>query len=75
MLIVLNMTPMERKSYRVGVPKKKKYKLLLNSDENRYGGTGMKVAKEYSALAEDCSGRDYSILVDLAPYAAHIYLY
>ena len=75
MLVVLNMTPMERKNYRVGVPKKKKYKLLLNSDDNQFGGTGMKVAKEYSALAEDCAGRDYSILVDLAPYAAHIYLY
>ncbi|MBO4337357.1 MAG: alpha amylase C-terminal domain-containing protein, partial [Lachnospiraceae bacterium] len=75
MLIVLNMTPMERKSYRVGVPKKKKYKLLLNSDELQYGGTGMKVAKEYSARPEDCAGWENSILVDLAPYAAHIYIY
>ncbi|MDE5931382.1 MAG: 1,4-alpha-glucan branching protein GlgB, partial [Lachnospiraceae bacterium] len=32
-LFVLNMTPMMREGYKVGVPKKKKYKLLLNSDE------------------------------------------
>ena len=31
-LVVLNMTPMKRENYKVGVPKKKKYKLLLNSD-------------------------------------------
>ena len=32
LLFVMNMTPVERKGYRVGVPAKKKYKLLLNSD-------------------------------------------
>ncbi|MBR4966441.1 MAG: 1,4-alpha-glucan branching protein GlgB, partial [Lachnospiraceae bacterium] len=37
-LVVLNMTPMRREYFRVGVPVKKKCKLLLNSDEKRFGG-------------------------------------
>ena len=39
-LVVLNMTPMERKDYQLGVDKKKKYKLLLNSDDVDFGGNG-----------------------------------
>ncbi|MFQ8704248.1 MAG: 1,4-alpha-glucan branching protein GlgB, partial [Eisenbergiella sp.] len=40
LLFVLNMTPVERKDYCVGVPKKKKYNLVLNSCEKRFGGNG-----------------------------------
>ena len=29
-MFVLNMTPMKWENYKIGVPKKKKYKLLLN---------------------------------------------
>lgn len=36
------MTPMKWENYIVPVPKKKKYKLLLNSDEERFGGRAMK---------------------------------
>ena len=40
LLFVCNFTPMERADYRVGVPKRKQYKLVLNSDDEKYGGTG-----------------------------------
>ena len=40
LLFVCNFTPMARDDYRVGVPRKKQYKLILNSDEEKYGGTG-----------------------------------
>ena len=38
MLFVINFTPVEREDYRVGVPRKKKYKLVLNSKDPKYGG-------------------------------------
>ncbi len=75
LLFVINMTPMKWESYQVGVPKKKKYKLLLNSDETRFGGNGESLPKEITAVAEPCNYKDYSISFDLAPYSAAIFLF
>ena len=33
-------TPMARDDYRVGVPRRKQYKLIMNSDDLQYGGKG-----------------------------------
>ncbi len=38
LLFVCNFTPVEREDYRVGVPTRKTLKLVLNSDEEKYGG-------------------------------------
>jgi 1,4-alpha-glucan branching enzyme len=39
-IVILNMTPATFDSYRVRVPKQGRYRLLLNSDWTRYGGSG-----------------------------------
>ncbi len=74
-LFVLNMTPMMREGYKVGVPKKKKYKLLLNSDEKRFGGNGNVIPEELSAVKGDCNYKDYYISFDLPPYGAAVFLF
>lgn len=74
-LVVLNMTPIKRESYQVGVPKKKKYKLLLNSDEECFGGTGSEIPKEVSAVKKECDGRNYSISFDLPAYGAVMFTF
>lgn len=74
-LVVLNMTPMKRENYQIGVNKKKKYKLLLNSDAPEFGGMGNDVPKEITAKAAPCDGRKYSITLDLPPYAALLFLF
>lgn len=73
LLVVLNMTPMERKDFVVGVPKKKKYKLILNSDETCFGGNGGEIPKEITAKAKEADGKPYSITFDLPPYGAAIF--
>ncbi len=73
LLIVLNMTPMERKDFSVGVPKKKKYKLLLNSDDTCFGGNGGEIPKEITAKVKETDGKPYSITFDLPPYGAAIF--
>lgn len=40
LLFVCNFTPVDRPDYRVGVPRRKQFKLVLNSDETKYGGSG-----------------------------------
>ena len=74
-MFVLNMTPVKRENYWVGVPKKKKYKLLLNSDEKRFGGFGNELPSEIKAEPEGCNGQDYHIAFDLPPYTAAVFLF
>ncbi len=75
LLFIINMTPMEWKDYKVGVPSKKKYKLLLNSGEERFGGFGTAIPKEITAVKGLCDYRDYSISLDLPAYTAAIYVF
>ncbi|HAF25811.1 MAG TPA: 1,4-alpha-glucan branching enzyme, partial [Lachnospiraceae bacterium] len=72
-LVVLNMTPMEREGYKVGVPEKKKYTLLLNSDDKQFGGNGKVIPKTLTAKEEEASGKPYSIKFDLPAYGAAIF--
>ena len=78
LLFVLNMTPVKREGYRVPVPSastRKKYKLLLNSDEARFGGWGNEVQKEVSVEKVPCHNKDYSICIDLPPYGAAVFVF
>ncbi len=75
LLFVLNMTPIKREGYRVPVPAKKKYKLLLNSDDVQFGGWGNEIPGEITAEKKEHHFHDYSMLVDLPPYAAAIFLF
>ena len=75
LLFVLNMTPMKWENYTVPVPKKKKYKLLLNSDEERFGGWGNEIPTEIMAEKKPYHYKDYSISFDLPPYGAAVFLF
>ncbi len=75
LLFIINMTPMKWENYKVGVPKKKKYKLLLNSDDVQFGGQGMEVPAEITSVKENCDYRDYSLTLDVPPYSALIFAF
>lgn len=74
-LVILNMTPMRRNNYWVGVPNKGKYKLLLNSDEKRFGGNGGDIPTIITAEEGECDRRDYHIEFDLPSYGAAIFVF
>ena len=67
LLFVMNFTPMERSDYRVGVPCKGKYTLLLNNKLEE----GTVITAEHS----ECDGREYSIGFNLPPYGTAIFKY
>lgn len=75
LLFVLNMTPVRREAYRVAVPKNKKYKLILNSDEERFGGWGNELPAEIMAEKEPFHYHDYSFTLDLPPYGAAVFVF
>ena len=73
LLFVINFTPMAREDYRVGVPEKKTYKLVLNSDEERFGGYGIVQPQTYEAQAAECDGKPYSFAYNLPPYGVAVF--
>ena len=73
LLFVCNFTPMARPDYRVGVPKKKKYTLLLNSDDAKFGGEGTERPTVYQSEKSECDGRPYSFAYELPPYGVAIF--
>ena len=75
LLFVINLTPMKWENYQVPVPAKKKYKLLLNSDDTRFGGWGCEIPAEITAKAEACHYHDYSISFDMPGYSAAVFVF
>ena len=75
LLFVLNMTPVKREGYRVPVPKKKKYRLLLNSDEERFGGWGNEISSEIMAEKVPCHYQKYSMTLDLPPLGSAVFVF
>lgn len=75
LLFVCNMTPVARDDYRVGVPKKGTYHLLLNSNEARFGGTEADKSRpaSYKAVKSECDGREYSISYPLPSFGVAVF--
>ena len=73
LLFVCNFTPMERTEYRVGVPMRKQYKLILDSDEKKYGGEGKVRPEIYKSVKKECDGRPFSFAYDLPPYGVAVF--
>ena len=75
LLFVINYTPVDREDYRVGVPKKKQYKLILNSKDPKFGGDTPVEQTVYKAVKKECDGRDYSFGYPLPAYGVAVFLY
>lgn len=69
-IVVCNFTPVVRHDYRFGVPQPGTYVEVLNSDDSRFGGSG--VVNEGTFTAEDIPmhGMDQSLSLTLPPLAA-----
>lgn len=74
LLFVCNFTPVERPDYRVGVPKGKKYTLILDSENPKYGGYAPEdKQKEYVAEKSECDGQEYSFAYPLPAYGVAVF--
>ena len=72
-IAVCNFTTVERQDYRIGVPKKGNYKVVFNSDDEKYGGEGRGDKEKIRAEAVNMHGFEQSISLDLPPLST-IYL-
>ncbi len=68
-VVIMNMTPVPRSDYRVGVPEAGFYREILNSDAKIYGGSNMGNAGGAKSEATPMHGRPNSVQVTLPPLA------
>ena len=73
LLFVCNFTPVDRDDYRVGVPERKSYRLIFNSDEERFGGSGKERPVSYRAKKQECDGKPYSIAYPLPGFGVAVF--
>jgi 1,4-alpha-glucan branching enzyme len=66
---ISNFTPLVRHGYRVGVPQAGHYETLLNTDDERYAGSGVGPSGAIQAQGTGAQGRPYSLQIDLPPLA------
>ena len=70
LLFVCNFTPVARPDYRVGVPKRGNYTLILDNEHGAYK-TGEK-ASVFKAVKSECDGQPYSVALPLSAYGTAI---
>ena len=68
-ICVYNFSAVTIESYRLGLPRAGKYKPLLNSDAESYGGAQKGRAKQIAAEAIPNHGLEYSAAITLPPLA------
>lgn len=68
-LIICNLVPLVHESYRIGVPINKRWKVILNSDETIYGGSGQTIPSQYKPVksTEEIHGYKQYIELSLPP--------
>ena len=71
MVVVLNLTPVPRHGYRIGVPTGGRYREMLNTDSAIYGGSGLGNGPEpLETEALPWMNRPHSLVLTLPPLAA-----
>ena len=73
LVAVCNFTPEVRHGYRIGVPEKGSYVEVFNSDDEAFGGSGVKNEGEIKTEDVKWHDRDQSIVLTILPMAT-IYL-
>jgi 1,4-alpha-glucan branching enzyme len=68
-VVMLNLTPVPRENYRIGVPAAGEYQELLNSDSRYYGGSDLGNAGTIRAHTESWMGRPACLTLTLPPLA------
>lgn len=68
-IVVLNLTPIPRENYRIGIPKAGTLEEIFNSDAKKYFGSGSFKNKNLTSEVREWNGREHSLELDLPPLA------
>lgn len=73
LLVVCNFAAVAYEDYRVGVPFEGKYKEILNTDSEKYGGAGVVNPRMKSATKRECDNRECSLRLRLPALGVSIF--
>ena len=59
----------------VGVPKKKQYRLILNSADPKYGGSHPVKDPVFRAVKGECDGKPFHLDYPLPPYGVAVFAF
>ena len=72
-VVALNLTPVPRVNYRIGVPQAGVYRELLNSDSVFYSGSNVNNGEGVTTQDQPWMGQPHSMLIKLPPLAGVIF--
>lgn len=72
-LVVCNFTPVVYENFQIGVPFKGKYKEILNSDREEFGGSGNINPRVKQSKPEEWDEREQSIRITIPPLGIAIF--
>ncbi len=72
-LTVCNFTPVVRNAYDVGVPYNGTWEEMLNSDGDKYGGSGVGNGGKATTVEKDTQGRPYALSLTIPPLGILFY--
>jgi 1,4-alpha-glucan branching enzyme len=72
LIVVCNFTPDSRQLYRIGVPFRGQWKEVFNSDEQKFGGSGVLNQGMLQTTPVKYQGLDFSITITLPPLGVTI---
>ncbi|MEM6797827.1 MAG: alpha amylase C-terminal domain-containing protein, partial [Acidobacteriota bacterium] len=72
LLVVLNLTPVPRPGYRLGAPAASSYRVVIDTDDKVFGGSGYRHSGERRVEVEEVAadGLERSLVLTLPPLAA-----
>ncbi len=73
LLFICNFAPVEHEKFQVGVPFYGKFKEILNSDGEVYGGSGKGNPRAKTCKQEEWDDRDNSLVIDLPPMCTLVF--
>lgn len=72
LLVVCNFTEVVRQDYMVGVPESYAWKEIMNSDDSKYGGSGVTNPRQIRTTKKEYHGRQQFIRLTLPPLGVSI---
>ena len=73
LIAVCNFVPVERRDYRIGVPRSGSYRRVFCSDDVKFGGKTAPRRTGYKAVKKPFHGYDYSVSLDIPALSVSFY--
>lgn len=71
-IIVSNFSSQELRKYKIGVDRRENYRILLNTDAKKFGGSGL-INRNIYSIEEKWNGFKFHIELNIPPFST-IYL-